>query len=265
MRSSINLSRESKADKRHSQILRQLQEKEKVRVSELSEQLDVTEETIRRDLEILEEQKQLIRVRGGAIPRQVEGFETPSLEREKKFLDEKKAMAKEAVKLVNEGEIIALDASTTSLQLAKALEDKPLTVITNSIHASIELAKKKAITVMLTGGYLRQESMSLVGFSSDKMINDYHIDTFFMSCTAVDSEWGVSDSHEMQAQTKKRIAELSEKIVLLVDHSKLEQKSLVRWLPLENIHTLITSASPSQQDLTPYKLKNLHTISVSKN
>jgi len=241
--------------KRQQKILHFLEDQEKVKVVELSEKLSVTEETIRKDLEILEEKKQLIRIRGGAIERQTKGFEISSLERENKFLNEKKALAQKACEYIKEGEIIALDASTTCLQIAKYLKDMPITVITNSIHVSIELANKSKVIVILTGGYLRQESMSLVGISSDKVINDYHIDKFFISCTAIDSEWGVSDSHELQAKTKKRIADLSESIFVLADHSKFNKKSLIRWLRIENIHTIITSDDVSKEQLATYQKK----------
>lgn len=257
-----NKEKETKAEKRHKKILSFFEEKEKLRVTELSRLLHVTEETIRRDLEILEENNHVIRVRGGAIEKQSEGFETPSLERGKKYLSEKNALAKKACELVNDGEIIAIDASTTCLQIAKHIADKPLTVITNSIQVSIELAKKQNITVILTGGYLRQESMSLVGVSSDKIMNDYHIDKFFISCTAIDSTWGVSDSHELQAKTKQRIASLADSIIVLADHSKFDQKSLVRWLPLEDISTIITSDSLSKEQVKQYQKKVREVIVV---
>lgn len=252
---SLNNGKESKADKRHKKILSFFDHKEKLKVTELSMLLDVTEETIRRDLEILEEKNYVIRIRGGAIEKKSEGFETPSLEREKRYLPEKNALAKKACSFIEEGEIIAIDASSTCLQIAKKIANKPLTVITNSIQVSIELAKKKKITVILTGGYLRQESMSLVGVSSDKIINDYHIDKFFISSAAIHSEWGVSDSHEMQAKTKERIADLSESIIVLADHSKFDQKSLVRWLPIENIDMVITDVALSKEQLERYQKK----------
>ncbi|GAK12105.1 DeoR/GlpR family DNA-binding transcription regulator [Geomicrobium sp. JCM 19039] len=226
---------------RQQRIVRRLDEEDKLRVSTLSSDFGVTEETIRRDLEFLEKHELLIRVHGGAIPKEkTEGFELPVLDRQSKNMKEKKAIAAMAASFINDGEIIALDASTTCLQLAKNLHHKQLTVITNSISVSIELAHQKDITVILTGGYLRVESMSLVGISSDKIINDYHVDKFFISCSGIDLKWGVSESHELQAQTKKRIASLAEQTFVLADHSKFGHKSLVHWLPTEKIHTIIS-------------------------
>lgn len=244
---------ESKVDKRHQKILKQLKKHGKVKVGELSALLTVTDETIRRDLEFLENQKMLIRTRGGAVLSSSEGFEIPSMEREQKHLEEKQQIANRALDLISEGEIIAIDASTTSLQLAKVLPNMPLTVITNSIHVSIELAKKEQITVILTGGYLRKESMSLVGVTSDKIINDYHVNTFFMSCTAIDADWGVSDSHEMQARTKQRISELADRIVVLADHTKFDQRSLIKWINLSQVETIITTKAIEEAIQTKYQ------------
>ncbi|WP_147803281.1 DeoR/GlpR family DNA-binding transcription regulator [Alkalicoccus halolimnae] len=254
------LSVESKVDKRHQKILDQLKQMGKVKVHQLSRDLTVTEETIRRDLEFLEKQKLLIRTRGGAIQSSSEGFEIPSLEREKKHLKEKKNIADVALKEIKEGEIIAIDASTTTLQMARKIPNIPLTVITNSIHVSIELSRKEHVTVILTGGYLRTESMSLVGVTSDKIINDYHINTFFISCTGIDVSWGVSDSHELQARTKQRIAELADRIVVLADHTKFDQRSLIRWLPIDSVDTIITSSSLDAAAKRRYEEKNFHLV-----
>ncbi|SDN88366.1 DeoR/GlpR family DNA-binding transcription regulator [Alkalicoccus daliensis] len=254
---------ESKVDRRHKNIIKELKKHGKVKVGELSKSLSVTDETIRRDLEFLENQKVLIRTRGGAVQSASEGFEVPSMEREQKHLEEKEAIARQALELVEEGEIIAIDASTTSLQLAKLLPNMSLTVITNSIHVSIELAKKEQITVILTGGYLRKESMSLVGITSDKIINDYHVNTFFMSCTAIDASWGVSDSHEMQARTKQRIAELADKIVVLADHTKFEQRSLVKWINLDEVDTIISTNDLEDSLAEKYEQKVKHFLRVA--
>ncbi|WP_018924503.1 DeoR/GlpR family DNA-binding transcription regulator [Salsuginibacillus kocurii] len=226
---------------RQRSILEYLDQQHKVKVTELSKQFNVTDETIRRDLETLEQNNLLIRVHGGAMKPQQEGFELPMMEREEKNFKEKEMIAQEAAAMIEEGDIIALDASTTCTHLAKALTHETLTVITNSISVTAELANKSPhIQVILTGGYLRRESMSLVGFSSDKIIDDYHINKFFLSCSAVDTSWGLSESHEMQTNTKKRMSQISDRLILLADNSKFQRKSLVHLLPLNRIDTIIT-------------------------
>ncbi|QKS69759.1 DeoR/GlpR transcriptional regulator [Paenalkalicoccus suaedae] len=233
---------EPKVAKRRQRIVEELQSNGKVKVSGLSKMLQVTEETIRRDLEYLENSNVLIRTRGGAVKTGAEGFEVPSLEREQHNLSEKKKIAQKALEFVQEGEIIAIDASTTTRQFAKVLPNIPITVITNSIQVSIELAKKDQITVILTGGYLRTESMSLVGVTADKILNDYHVDRFFMSCTGLDIKWGVSDSHELQAKTKERLKQLADQVIVMVDHTKFHQRSLIKWMELKDVSTIITSS-----------------------
>ncbi|QQK75038.1 DeoR/GlpR transcriptional regulator [Salicibibacter cibarius] len=241
---------------RQRSILEMLDQQQKVKVTDLSKHFNVTDETIRRDLETLEQSNFLIRVHGGAMKPQHEGFELPMMERDSEHFQEKQAIAREALSIIEEGDIIALDASTTCLHLARAIQHESLTVITNSISVTVELANKSPhIQVILTGGYLRRESMSLVDFSTDKIIDDYHINKFFLSCSAVDLNWGLSESHEMQTNTKLRMSEIADELILLADRSKFQKKSLVHLLPLNKVNTIITDPKISQKIATDFETR----------
>ncbi len=136
-----------------------------VRVSELSALFSVTDETIRRDLEKLEKEKKLARSHGGAVSIEPssDGPEIPFQEREITHVEEKKQIAKEAVKHIVETDKILLDASTTALYVAKNLPNIPITVLTNSVNVVLELSKKHHVTVISTGGTLLARSFSYVG------------------------------------------------------------------------------------------------------
>ncbi|GEK35205.1 DeoR/GlpR family DNA-binding transcription regulator [Kurthia sibirica] len=214
------------ATERHKNIIKNLQEHRMVKVTELSKTLNVTEETIRRDLEKLELKHKLKRTHGGAIPIvDRDDDEIPFSDRKIMNKKEKLEVAKKAVSLINEKDIIFLDASTTALYLARFLPNMDLTVLTNSMPVAIELAKNHKVKVMLTGGTVSENSLSLVGPTAIRSIEHFHVDKTFFSCKGFDKEWGVSDSNEQQANVKRRIIKNSDEVILLIDHSKLGQKS----------------------------------------
>ncbi|WP_019119873.1 DeoR/GlpR family DNA-binding transcription regulator [Brevibacillus massiliensis] len=228
------------ASDRHRAIIDLLEERGTLRVADLSKRFQVTEETIRRDLERLEGEGALLRVHGGAVRNRKEGLEIPALQREALNREEKRAIGVTAASLVEDGEIIALDASTTCLQLAKHLPDLHLTVLTNSIAVVLELASRENVNVILAGGYFRRESLSLLGVPTENMIEGYHVDKYFFSCHGFDLRRGVSEADELQAQVKKRFISISEQLILLADSSKYNRKSLVRLTGLEKVDKLVT-------------------------
>lgn len=211
---------------RHSKIMEIIAEKKNVRVQELSKALLVTEETIRRDLEKLEAQNKLQRTHGGATAiENTEDDEIPFHDRKVLNKDAKLEVAKKAVKLINEGDILFLDASTTALYLAKLLPNMKLTVLTNSILVSIELSKNSKIEVALTGGTISKSSLSLVGPTAVRTIEKFYVNKVFFSCKGFHKDWGISDSNEQQANIKRKIIKNSDQVILLLDSSKIDQRS----------------------------------------
>lgn len=245
-------------NERQQSIIDIIEKKGSVRVSQLGKQFHVSEETIRRDLEKLEIEGFVKRIHGGAIRRNsLEGVEIPVLQRQGTNIEEKDMIAKKAASFVENGDIIAIDASTTGYQMTKYLKGKKLTVITNSILVTIGLIQEEEIQVILIGGYAKAESMSLVGNFAERVIHDYHVDKYFFSCMGVDFVRGVSEIHEAQAEMKKQIFNISEALYLLVDHSKFGEKSLIRLCDLKNIHYLITDNKVSID-----KIRELNKIGI---
>ncbi|GGJ91058.1 putative HTH-type transcriptional regulator YulB [Lentibacillus kapialis] len=228
------------------------------RVSELSKTFEVSEETIRRDLERLERDGFINRIHGGAVKHYLDdGVEIPVLKRQESHIEEKEMIAKKAASFVEDGDIIAIDASTTSLQMTKYLKDKSLTVITNSIPVTLELVKEEGIEIILIGGYASEESMSLVGNFAERVIQDYHVDKFFFSCMGIDINRGVSEIHEAQALVKKQLLHISETLFLLVDYSKFGVKSLIGLCELEDVDYLISDNKVSIE-----KIKELNNLGI---
>ncbi len=223
---------------RYEKIVQLVNERGSIRVSELSALCQVTEETIRRDLDRLELAGRLRRSHGGAISVKELQPEVPFFEREVTHAEEKKRIAVEAVKLIRPKERILLDASTTAWYMAKLLPDIPLTVLTNSVQVITELSSKEKIEVIGTGGRLAPSSLSFVGPLAERSLETYYVDKVFLSCKGVHLERGISESSELQARLKQQMISIADHAVLLADSSKFGIQSLSHvagWSQLDAI------------------------------
>lgn len=211
-----------------------------IRVTELARNFQVTEETIRRDLEKLESEGKLERSHGGAVSVQNTDTEIPFTQREINHVREKILIAQEAVTRVKGGDTILLDASTTAWQMARLLPDMSLTVLTNAIQVALELANRPNVRVIMSGGMLLSSSLSLAGPLAERFLAEYHVDKLFLSCKGVDFHRGVSDANEWQATLKKRMLAIADESYLLVDHSKFKVNALSVFAHLHDFHEVIT-------------------------
>lgn len=228
---------------RHEKITAIVNDKGSIRVTELSHIFKVTEETIRRDLEKLEKEGKLQRSHGGAVSIKKEGqLELPYFEREIRNVEEKKMVAKEAVKHVVENDTIVLDASTTAWYMAKRLPDIPLRVITNSMKVAMELSTREKVTVISCGGTMLSKSLSFVGPLAIQAIEPYHVNKAFISCQGIHQERGISDSNELQALVKRKMIEIADQVYLLADYSKFGSQAFSRIAPLADIDYMITDS-----------------------
>ncbi len=225
---------------RYDKIVQLVNERGSIRVTELSELCQVTEETIRRDLDRLEQAGRLRRSHGGAVSVKEQQPEIPYFEREIVRADEKRSIAEEAIKLILPGERVLLDASSTAWYMAQSMPDIPLTVLTNSIKVAMELAGKERIEVISTGGILASRSLSYVGPLAERSLDAYHVDRAFLSCKGVHLDRGVSESNELQARIKHRMVGMADEVVLLADSSKFGVQAFTHVAELGAIHRIIT-------------------------
>lgn len=248
---------------RYDYIVQLVNSRGSIRVTELSELCQVTEETIRRDLDRLEEAGQLRRSHGGAvsIKDQLQP-ETPYFEREITFADEKKRIANEAIKLIEPKERIILDASSSAWYMAASMPDIPLTVLTNSIKVALELANKEKIEVISTGGILASSSLSYVGPLAERSLDAYHVDKVFISCKGVHLERGISESNELQARIKQKMVGMSDRIVLLADSSKFGVQAFTHVAELANVTDIITDNGVSDELADQFRQRQIHIITV---
>lgn len=224
-----------------------INEKQAIKVHELSELFGVTEETIRRDLEKLEQEGILKRTYGGAMRvklQEKEDEELPIEWRAKENLLDKTQLAKALVQTFKSGEIIMLDASTTSLEIAKALSRKEeLTIITNAISIMTILSEYKNIQVIASGGIVRKNSLSLIGPTAKESIKNYYADKAIISCKGVDLIRGIMDSNELEIEIKKTMMAAAKETILAVDTHKFGARALYQLGPLEAVQGICTNKS----------------------
>ncbi|SER29463.1 transcriptional regulator, DeoR family [Gracilibacillus ureilyticus] len=250
---------------RHQLIVEEVNQRKSVRVSELAALFSVTDETIRRDLEKLEKEKKLARSHGGAVSIKsgTDEPEIPFQEREIIHIEEKKQIAKEAVKHIVETDKILLDASTTAWYVAKNLPNIPITVLTNSVNVVLELSKKQRITVISTGGTLLSRSFSYVGPLAERSLDLYHVNKAFLSCKGIHFERGISESNEQQARIKQKMIEITETSYILADHHKFNTQAFAHVTSIENVHRIITDSNAAKEDVALLKELGLEVIQAN--
>jgi DeoR/GlpR family transcriptional regulator of sugar metabolism len=227
---------------RRQSLLDTLRKQLGLRVSELAMSLDVSEGTVRNDLNALEQQGLLTRVHGGAVLNQQDHFQNHSfIRRYQQNAAAKLAIAREAAALVNDGDSILLDASSTAYYFAKALsERRRLRVMTNGFEVARELAQNTTNSVILIGGIVNNESSSVTGLLSEHIIEELHIQKAFLSCSGFSLERGMTEVLLAEAQLKQKVIESSQQLFALVDASKFGKEDLTSFARPEKIDRLFT-------------------------
>ncbi len=236
---------------RREQILQMLVKQGNVQVSDLVPQLGVSAVTIRTDLSALESQGLVTRSYGGATLTR-----TPPPEQNIRQKDALNAGAKEhigtaAAALVEPGDNIIIDSGTTTMPLARHIRElKQVTVMTNGLNIAWELADAPGIELMLTGGLLRKQSLSIQGAQAEACLNVYNFDKLFLGVDGFDLQFGITTHHEAEASLNHKMVERAKKVIVLTDSSKFGRVSLHRIVLLDRIHTVITDAgiSPEYRD-----------------
>ncbi len=225
---------------RHQHILERLAAEGSVRTIGLATELGVTDETIRKDLEVLERRGELMRVHGGATRPEKPRLDLSLTERQSVRLDAKRAIARAAAARIQPNETVFIDASSTALTLTEFLPDFPLTVLTNAHNVVTALGGRSNIEVFSTGGLYEQRSSSYVGLSAEAALRRYHIHRMFFSGSAVELERGVSETNPRQAAFKERVIPCASEICLLADSSKLGHKASFFFAPIDQLTTFVT-------------------------
>lgn len=248
------------AAERRKKIIELAHQEKKVLVSVLSRMFDVTEETIRRDLEKLENEGIVNRTYGGAVLNRHTNEDLPFTTRNVLNTDIKRDIALKALDLINDGDTLMLDPSSTSFEFMKLLTNKNnLTVITNSINILHDFTGSE-MNIVSTGGSLRTRSLSLVGPVAQDTLQRYNVDKAIISCKGIDLEKGITESNEPECELKKYMLRQCDKIILLADHTKFDKTAFTVLSKLEHIDYLITDQLPSKKWLRKLRELNIELI-----
>ncbi len=249
------------AIERKNEILNKLRTEQRVLVSELAAHYNVTEETIRRDLDKLEKDGYATKTYGGAIWGNITKSDLSFTIRNKTNVEAKNEIAALLSTLVEDGDHLMIDDSSTSLFAVRRLKEKKnLTVITHSVELVMELSSMDGWTILSTGGQLKPESLSLIGNRPLELLREYHVDKVVLSCKGIDRTAGITDSNEYNAQIKATMLRAAKKRILILDGTKFDKISFVNVAPLDMIDIVVTNAKPSRAWMQLFEQKNIQVL-----
>lgn len=224
------------------QIEQLLADGDAVTVGELTDRLGVSEATVRRDLEALQESGIAQRTHGGAVAVGGGFRELPFPLRSREQVAEKRAIAYQAARVVRPGDTVFLGGGSTTLRLAEELADVDLTVVTNSLPIAAELARSARTRVVVIGGTLRTPELSMVGPRAVEAIASYRAATAFLGVPALDAEHGFTADGDAEAATDAAFIAMAQRTVVLADHTKLGRVSTTHVVPLSSVGTVVTDS-----------------------
>jgi len=231
------------AQQRQNSILNTLTEHRSILVQQAAELYSVTEETIRRDLRVLEAQGLIVRTHGGAILADELSAEEPLKVRESINIPGKNAIGALAAQRIHSGDTIILDASTSALYVAKHLKNhRDITVITNAEQILMELCDNPNIRLICSGGTLLHSSRSYAGRLAEEAIRSYNADYLFFSCKGFSLSRGLTDSSEEFRDMKRVMLSRARKRIFLCDRTKFHRVGMCSTATLEDVDTIISDA-----------------------
>ncbi len=236
-------------NERLKEILTILTKLKSVSVQMLTERINVSEVTIRKDLKLLEEKGKLIRTHGGAVLAEDQDHIRTFSMRTREFLSLKREIARKAKSLLHEDDTIYIDAGTTCALLADEIKDMSMRVVTNSLDVLLKLSSSPQISLFSLGGSLRMEAGSFIGPFAIDTLKNFQIQTCFMGTSGISRDGKFSSQNTIEAQLKKLVLESSKRKIILADHSKFDISEFSIFAKPENIDVLITDSKFTEIDL----------------
>lgn len=230
----------------------------------LAQEFAVSEMTIRRDIELLEDQGIVRRVTGGAIALSRKVEEPPFHTRAAEASAGKAGIALAVAEMLSEGETVVLDSGSTVLAVARAIRGRGLglTVITPSLLVAIELADEPDTTIVLAGGELRSGDLSLVGPDTTDTFARYNADVFVMGVAGVDADRGLTDYHRGESAVKKAAMLASDRVIVAIDGSKLGRSTLVTIAPTTSADVIVTDAAEGEPAIADIRRLGVEVLTV---
>jgi DeoR family transcriptional regulator of aga operon len=228
--------------KRLDAIIERLSSNGSLGVADLADELGASPATIRRDLQLLESQRLLSRTHGGAVSRGVL-YELPLRYKGARHHGEKLRIAQAAAERVQEGWAIGLTGGTTTSEVARAIVDRRLTVVTNALNIASELAVRPNLKLVMTGGVARAESYELVGPIAEMSLSAINLDAAFVGVDGIETRAGLTTHHEIEAHTNQALIDRARRVIVVSDSSKIGSVAFARICELDQVDELITDAN----------------------
>lgn len=250
------------------QIERQLQiqelisKQQTVKVEDLAQKLQVSPNTIRRDLSTLERQGVLKRTQGGAMLPEIQPTVRQSFDlRSRTNPTEKEIIGHYATTFIRSGSTIIIDAGTTTQQLANYLCNfENVTVASNSLEVGYTLMNCPHITVILSGGIVLGNSRVLTGLPAEKFFSQIHADQLFLGTCGISLENGLTNRNMHEIPVKQKMIEVAKEVILLVDHAKFGKSALSSFASLKQIHKIITDEKAPQDMIAQIEAQGTEVI-----
>lgn len=246
---------------RRQTILELLADRGELLIADVAERLEVSQMTIRRDLQSLEREGALQRVHGGAVTGRSRSYEPPFALRSGRHHEAKERIAATAAALVREGETVVIDVGTTALEVARALRaTSNITVLTPSLRAAFEVAANPDIRVIVTGGTVRPGELSLVGQMSERAFTELRCDTLFLGVGGIDATAGVTEFNLDDAFVKRAACTHARRCVALADASKIGTVAFAQVCAADAVDVLVTDTEADEHALAPLRALGMEVL-----
>jgi len=245
-------------EERLHRILETIRENGLATVTELSRRFGVSDVTIRRDLRELAARGLLRRAHGGAVLATPTPPEPPVIQRMQQGRNGKERIGYAAAELVADGDSVFIGSGSTTAHVARNLTDrKDLTVVTNALNIATELATAEGVTVVVTGGMMRDSELSLVGHITEQALREVRVDKVIIGMRAISLEEGMTNDYLPEVITDRTIIEMAPELILVADHAKFGKVASAYVAPVERITTLVTD-----EETEPETLAHLREIGI---
>jgi DeoR/GlpR family transcriptional regulator of sugar metabolism len=250
-------------DERMRGVLRLLETRDSVHVTELSKLFSVSEVTIRSDLSTLARRGLVARVRGGVRALQRGHSELGFDLRLRLEAERKQAIAQAAAAMVEDGEAVALDSSTTAYYLALELRSKKeLVVVTNGLLIAAALADAPGVNVLVTGGLLRLQAMSLVGELGSDVLRSTTINKGFLGARGLSLNRGLMDLNPEEVRIKHEMADACERVIGIFDCTKWHKTALLSFVPADRVNAIVTDSSAPTDEVAAWRAHGVEVITI---
>jgi DeoR/GlpR family transcriptional regulator of sugar metabolism len=256
------------AERRRADIVRRLQQEGRVRVTELCKAYSVSEVCIRRDLDILETRGLLRRFHGGAQNITPQGQVLPMEARQMHNIDNKRRIGRVAAQLIQPGLSVLLDAGSTVLEIANALEPAVLadvTIVTRSLTVANVLRRKQCARLVVLGGLYSNKDDSFYGPQTEHMLSGIHVDVAICGADGIALDGGLTTDNIAEATISALMADLAPRFVIAADSSKLGVTQLQAYLPLDRVHTLVTDCAAPDGFVEALKQRGINVMKPDVN